>query len=106
MAIVSDSAARIRIAALSEGGGAFCIERTPDGVAYGRSDPRAGAVGPRARLLKEAVANCGRTPWTASAVRVPDTSDMCEGLDFYGGYVTCRMVQASVATTELQTKLD
>jgi hypothetical protein len=106
MAIVSDSAARVRIAALSEGGEAFCIERVPDGITYGRSDPHVGPVGPRTRLLKEAVANCGTIPWTASAVRVPDTSDMCQGLDFYGGYVTCRMVQASVATTLRQTKLD
>jgi hypothetical protein len=105
MAIVSDTAARVRIAALSEGGGAFCMQRTPDGVTFGRSTRTAGAGG-RIRLLRRAIENCGATPWSVSAVRVPDTSGMCDGLDYYGGYVTCRMVQASVATTLRQTKPD
>jgi hypothetical protein len=106
MAIVSDTAARVRIAALSEGGGAFCLQRTPDGVTFGRSTRTAGAGRPRIRLLRQAIENCGATPWSASAVRISDSTHMCDGLDYYGGYVTCRMVQASVATTLRRTKPD
>jgi hypothetical protein len=103
MFITSDSATTVKIATLSDGGGAFCIERTPSGISYGTSRSEGSPV-PSARLLREAIADCGSTPWTDSAVHVPDTSSMCEGLDPYGGYLMCRMVQAQVATTLRQTK--
>lgn len=104
MAIVPDSSARVRIVAVSEGGEAFCMQRTPRAIRFGSSGQPGEANRSQSALVNLAIANCDAKPWRASAVRVTDTSNMCEGLDPFGGYVTCRMVQALVAKTLLEIK--
>jgi hypothetical protein len=102
MMIAFRSAGMVKIAALSEGR-AFCMERTLSRISYGTSQP-AGWIHPGAHQVQEAISVCRSTLWTDSAVHIPDTSLMCDGFDPYGGYVTCRMVQANLATTLRQTK--
>ena len=83
-----------RIAALSESGTAFCIERTGDGsIRYGS----AGGEGDLS-AFERAIVDCGSTPWSDTAVRMPDTASMCDGVDT-SGYLICRMVQVLITDT-------
>jgi len=100
MSIERASGDTARIAARSDGGAVFCMQRTGDGsLRYGRA---AGEGDPS--LFERAIARCGSTPWSASAVRMPDTARMCDGVDRSGGYLICRMVQVLITDTMRRTK--
>ena len=104
MSIESATGGTARIAALSESGTAFCIERTGDGsIRYG-----SGGGEPEGErhlaAFERAIGLCGSMPWSQAAVRMPDTTRMCDGLDPSGGYLICRMVQALIVDTMRRTQ--
>ena len=104
MSIESATGGTARIAALSESGTAFCIERTGDGsIRYG-----SGGGEPEGErhlaAFERAIVLCGSMPWSQAAVRMPDTTRMCDGLDPSGGYLICRMVQALIVDTMRRTQ--
>ena len=104
MSVESATGGTARIAALSESGTAFCIERTGDGsIRYGGGGGETEGE-PHLAAFELAVALCGSTPWSQAAVRMPDTTRMCDGLDRSGGYLICRMVQVLIAETMRRTK--
>ena len=92
--IVTARRGTARVATIAPNGGAFCLQRTAGGLAYGSAD--AGGYGAD---LRAAIATCGSAPWSPDAIRVPPYETMCADLDEQGGYLICRMVQALVATT-------
>ena len=105
MWVVTATTDEARVAGLSSGGDAFCLQRTGGGLTLGSANGEFGSVLP-AEALSLAIADCGATPWTASAVRVPDFMRMCNGLDRAGGYLICRMVQVLNVTELRKTKPD
>ena len=102
VAIAAATGRTARVAAQSDSGGAFCVERLPGGeLRYGGA---AGDGTGGTTTLDRAIARCGSTPWSAAAVRRLDPSTMCDGLDPHGGYLICRMVQVLIAQTMARTK--
>lgn len=79
------------MAAASESGNAFCVERTPRGLSYDMAEGNLSQT-PTIALLRAAVSACATT-WSASVVQAPPFETMCDGLDPVGGYLICRMVQ-------------
>ena len=102
VAVVAATGRTARVAALSDSGGAFCVERLPGGdLRYGGvAGDGTGAIA----TLDRAIARCGSTPWSAAAVRRLDASTMCDGIDPQGGYLMCRMVQVLIAQTMTRTR--
>jgi hypothetical protein len=92
-----------RVAAASESGNAFCVERGPRGLRYGEAEGDVSEV-PRVELLRDAVSACAATAWSTSAVQMPPFETMCEGLDPVGGYLICRMVQVNNQETLTRLK--
>jgi hypothetical protein len=82
-----------RVVALSASGNAFCLERTSEGLTFGRGVARSiEIVGKAAPTIRTAIVTCGSTPWTAAAIRSYPMESMCEGAD--DSYVICRAVQS------------
>lgn len=99
MSIEEATARSARIAALSDSGTVFCIERIEAGpIRYGS------AAGEAVSAFQLAVAHCGSTTWSDAAVGMPDTASMCDGVDRSSGYLICRMVQALITDTMRRTK--
>jgi hypothetical protein len=76
---------------------------TARGAARQRQDDSASRVKPHG-WRHGALWACGSTPWSDTAVRMPDTASMCDGVDPSGGYLICRMVQVLITDTMRRTK--
>jgi len=102
MSIEGPTGRRARVATLSASGAAFCMERRGDGsIRYG-SALATGRGG--SGVFARAIAHCGSTPWSNAAVRMLDTSIMCDEVDA-SSYLICRMVQVLITDTMRQMKL-
>jgi hypothetical protein len=95
ISIVTATDSDARVAALSASGNAFCVERVAGGkLAYGTTTfvPRA------TQAVRQAIATCGATPWTAATVRPIPTATLCDHVGA-SGYLLCRMVQVFIVET-------
>ena len=91
MGIVTASETTARVAAVSESGNAFCIQREAGAIAYGVGRGRNDVTA--AEALDAALAACGATPWTSQALRPFPVATLCAGMEEDLGYPVCRMVQ-------------
>jgi hypothetical protein len=94
-----------RVAALSESGNAFCLQRTDEALTFGAAKHSYGTLEGR-QALGAAISSCGVMPWTRSAVEEPPWRTMCSDVDPSGGYVLCRMVQVLSVEQLRRTKPD
>ena len=101
MGIVSASETTARVAAVSESGNAFCIQRVSGATAYGVGPGRDDVTS--AEALDAALAACGSTPWTSQALRPFPIATLCTGMEEDLGYPVCRMVQVVMTETLQQT---
>jgi hypothetical protein len=97
MAVTASPHGSERIAAFSESGRAYCIQRSASGtLTYGWGDrPKTGL--PAGGAWHEAVASCGDRPWTSATLAPLPIEEMCDGVSV--GYLICRTVQGMVAET-------
>ena len=97
MGIVTASETTARVAAVSESGNAFCIQREAGAIAYGVGPGRTNVTS--AEALDAALAACGSTPWTSQALRPFPVATLCTGMEEDLGYPVCRMVQVVMTET-------
>lgn len=95
--IVSADRDEARVVALSASGAAFCLQRVGGGLSYGRG-MRDGLGNGIQAATAQAVAACGSTPWSASAIRRFPYATMCVGVE-PDQYVLCRVVQVLMTRT-------
>jgi len=97
IAVISAPPGAPRIAAFSESGRVFCVQRSPQGRLTFGMGRGPGSGSPTVGAWREAVAGCGGRPWTSNTLAQLPTEGMCDGLDV--GYLMCETVEALVAET-------
>jgi hypothetical protein len=103
MGVETASTSTARLVAVSQSGNAFCLQSDDETVTFGRGDGTSFGTTTR-QALREALAGCGSTLWTAAALRPFPVESLCREHDADdGGYVLCRMVQVLLVETLRRT---